>query len=145
MSSSASAIVDACVSAIAGISRVGTGNAHRRGYDIMDRATSQCCFRVRPVRGDMRFRHFSTTSDTCQEDVYIRAEGFVKLLDNYDDWHDEQDSLLADMKTAFNATQTLGGIVDWAVLETWDIPDMEYDVNGQVWQPMNFTIHVYNI
>ncbi len=145
MSSSASAIVDACVTTIEGISRVGAGNAHRRGYDIIDRATSQCCFRVRPTRGDQRFTRMSTTSDACQENVYIMAEGFVRMLDNYDTWHDEMDGLVEDMKTAFDAAQTLGGIVEWAILENWEIPEVEYDVGGTVWQPLRFTIHAYNL
>lgn len=145
MSTSASAIIDSCVTVLEGISAVGSGNATKRGYDILERTTSSVCFRVRPQRGDMKFTHMSTSSDDCEENVYIKAEGFVRLQDNYDTWYDSQTTLIASMKSAFNAAQTLSSTVEWAVLENWNVPEMELDVGGVVWQPMEFSIRVYNI
>jgi hypothetical protein len=145
MSASASAIVDGCVTVIEGITAVGSGNVSKRGYDIVERTTSEVCFRVRPSRGEQNLTHMSTTSDTGLENVYIKAEGFVRLQDNYDTYYDTQTTLIESMKSAFNGAQTLGGTVEWAVLSTWDIPDMELDVGGTLWQPMDFMIRVFNI
>jgi hypothetical protein len=145
MPSSASAIGEAVVSVIESISRVGSGNAHRRGYDIMEWATSQSCFRVRCVRGDSDWSRFGTTTDPLLEDVTVMAEGFVKLLDNYDDWYDEQDNLIDDMKTTFDDEQDLSGTVEWARLERWEIQEYELDVAGVMWQPIHFTIRCLNL
>jgi len=144
--SSASAICDAVVTALASISRVGSGQAVKSGYDILERATSQNCFMVRPERASYSWGHFAGNSgDPFHKELEILAHGFVRLQDSESSWYNEMLSLVEDVTTTFDDNQTLGDIVEWALLRDWEIEETQLDVGGVFWQPIRFHISCMDV
>jgi len=101
---------------IEGISGVGSGNVTREVTTFWNEPRGNRPFACARARRHALYTHDDYKRWLRRERVH-HGEGFVKLLDNYDTWHDSQTTLIGSMKTAFNAAQTLSSTVEWAVLE----------------------------
>ncbi len=140
MSSSASAIADELVTVLAGIASVGSGNATKSGYDILESTTSQCCFMVRPTGGDNNFANFGDAATPYDKQMTLRAEGFVRDAGDAATYLNAQFTLIQAVQDAIDDKRTLNSTVEMAWVERWDVPDNEWNIGGAVWQPINFHI-----
>lgn len=140
MASSASAIMDELVSVLAGMTDVGAGNATWKGYDILETATSRYCFIVRPSGGSNKAAAFGGDIVLYESDQTYIAEGYVKEQGDTPDYMEAQATLIQDMQTTIDDHRTLNSTVATAMLARWEVPDMELNIGGQVWQPIRFWI-----
>ncbi len=139
MASSASAIADELITILAGITDVGAGNAAKT-YDILETGSSQYVFVVRPQSGDNKFAGFGEASVPLIQNITFLAEGFVKDLGNAVSFMNAQLTLINDVQVMVDDKRTMNGTVETAVVDRWEVPDMELSIAGQLWQPIRFWV-----
>ena len=139
MASSASAITDQLITVLAGITNVGSGNAAKT-YDVLETGSSQYVFVVRPESGKLVNDSFGDAAMNPTEDVTFLCEGFVKDLGNPVSFMDAQLTLINDFRTAIDDKRTLNSTVEVAIVDRWEVPDMELNISGQIWQPIRFWV-----
>jgi hypothetical protein len=141
MSSSASAIADELVTELGEIAGVGAANSTKSDYGILERATSQFCMVVRPASGDNNWGNFGTGDATPMDTKYtFLVHGFVRELDDPVAYMNAQYTLINDVQAKLNAQQTLNGTCEYAMLARWEVPDLELNINGAIWQEERFWV-----
>ncbi len=139
MASSASAIADELVTVLASITDVGAGNAAKT-YDILETGSSQYVFVVRPQSGENKFGGFGEAIVPLTQNVTFLCEGFVKDLGDPVAFMNAQLTLINDVQTTVDDKRTLNSTVETAIVDRWEVPDMELNIAGQLWQPIRFWV-----
>ena len=135
MTTSASAVLDQLVSVIDGITNC---DATKYGYDILETTTSLYAFHVEPSEGDNERGGFGNLP--YHQNMDFMAHGFIRLESDPKAYHTARVTLIDAMNTTFDNDQTLSGTCEGAYVARWSFPDVELDVHGVIWQPVDFTI-----
>lgn len=134
---SASAIADELVTVLEAIPNT---SATKRGYDLLETSSDRFVFMVRPSTGENIPSQFGETSIPQRQDLTLLAEGFVKDLGDPYDYMNAQWTMITATQTQVDDYYTLNDTCDMAYVERWEVPEMEYNIAGQVWQPIRFWV-----
>ena len=137
MTASASAIADELVTVLEAMANT---TASKRGYDILETSADRFCVVVRPSVGSNTLAQFGGDSVTEHQDITLLAEAFVKDLGDPYDYMTAQWTFLNQVQTQLDDYATLNDTCMFAMLERWEVPETEYNIGGQIWQPIRFWV-----
>lgn len=132
--SSASAIADALVAVLEAMSET---TASKQQY-VLDTATDRYIFIVRPGNAEMRHGYMQAT--TYMKDITLKAECYVKDLGDPDEYMNAQWTIIDRTETAIDSEDTLSSTCDHAYVSRWDVPEVEAQLGGMIFQPINFWV-----
>jgi len=131
--------MDELIDILDDISNVGSGNAAKT-YDVLETGSSQYVFVIRPSLGENKFGGFGEATVPILQNVTFLCEGFVKDLGDPVAFANAQLTLINDVQTTIDDKRTLNGVVETTIVDRWEVPDMQLNVAGQMWQPIRFWV-----
>ena len=132
--SSASAIADALVAILEAMSE---STATKDQYTL-DTAVDRYVFIVRPATGEMR--HAYMQAATYTKNITLKAECYVKDLGDPDEYMNAQWTIIDRVETTVDSYDSLSSTCDHAYVERWDVPEVEAQLGGMIYQPINFWV-----